>query len=133
MTTSSTSGVSSNLSDLPEVATPTAKPASSELGKDQFLLLLTTQLKYQDPLQPMDNQQMISQLAQFSQLEELKGLSSKIDSMTVATASSSQLTTTQLVGKQALFHADRIGLTAGTPSKFQLVLPEATSDTTAVI
>jgi flagellar basal-body rod modification protein FlgD len=132
MSGTSTSGVSGNLADLPEVAT-TARTASSELGKDQFLLLLTTQLRYQDPLEPVDNQQMIAQLAQFSQLEELQGLSSKIDAMTVATASSSQLGTTQLVGKQALFHADRIGLTAGAPSTFQLGLAEATGDTTAVI
>jgi flagellar basal-body rod modification protein FlgD len=134
MSTSPTSGVSTNLDDLPEVKTTTStRTASSALGKDQFLLLLTTQLKYQDPLQPVDNQQMIAQLAQFSQLEELQGLSSKIDSMTVATASSSQLSTTQLVGKQALFHADRIGLTAGEPSKFSLSLAGATDDTTAVI
>jgi len=37
------------------------------------------------------------------------------------------------VGKQALFHADRLGLTAGSPSKFQLSLGDATDDTTAVI
>ena len=128
-----TSAVSSLLGDLPEVGAPAAKTASSELGKDQFLLLLTVQLKYQDPLKPVDNQQMIAQLAQFSQLETLQGLNAKIDAMTVATASSSQLVTTQLVGKQALVRADRIGLTAGSTSKFQLSLPEATDDTTAVI
>jgi len=132
-TITGTSGVTGSLSDLPEAGAATARTASNDLGKDQFLLLLTTQLKYQDPLEPVDNQQMIAQLAQFSQLEELQGLSSKIDSMTVATASSSQLTTTQLVGKQALFHADRIGLTAGQPSRFSLSLAGATDDTTAVI
>ncbi len=126
--------VTTNLKDLPAVTGgATAKTPSSALGKDEFMTLLTTQLKYQDPLKPLDNEAMIAQLAQFSQLEELRGLSSKIDSMTVATASSSQLTTTQLVGKQALFHADRIGLTAGTPSTFQLSLADATDDTTAVI
>ncbi len=128
-----TTAVTTQLSDLPTVGSTQAKGSGNALGKDQFLLLLTTQLKYQDPLQPVDNQQMIAQLAQFSQLEELQGLSSKIDSMAVATASSSQLTTTQLVGKQALFHADRIGLVAGTSSSFQLTLPDASDDTTAVI
>jgi flagellar basal-body rod modification protein FlgD len=133
MSTTSAAGVSSNVSDLPSVGAPAPKTASSELGKDEFLLLLTVQLKYQDPLKPVDNGQMIAQLAQFSQLEELQGLSSKIDAMTVATASSSQLTTTQLVGKQALFRADRIGLAAGQSSTFQLSLAEKTDDTTAVI
>ncbi len=128
-----TTAVTTSMTDLPAVGSTQKTGSGSALGKDQFLLLLTTQLKYQDPLQPVDNQQMISQLAQFSQLEELQGLSSKVDSMTVATASSSQLVTAQLVGKQAMFHADRIGLTAGSPSSFQLSLPDATDDTTAVI
>lgn len=42
-----------------------------ELGKDEFLQLLVTQMQYQDPLSPMDNSQMIAQLAQFSSLEQM--------------------------------------------------------------
>jgi flagellar basal-body rod modification protein FlgD len=95
--------------------------------------LLTYQLQNQDPLKPVDNSEMIAQLAQFSQLESLQGLSSKFDTMMTATAANNQLTTTSLVGKQALFHADRVGLVAGSPSKFQLSLAGATDDTTAVI
>ena len=102
-----------------------AMKKATGMNKDDFLKLFVTQLQHQDPLNPQDGNQFIAQLAQFSQLEELKSLSSKVDAMTVATASSSQLTTTQLVGKQALFHADRIGLVAGQGSKFQLSLPEA--------
>ncbi len=128
-----TTAVTSQLSDLPPVGSTQAAGSGSTLGKDQFMLLLTTQLQNQDPLQPVDNQQMIAQLAQFSQLEELQNLSSKVDAMATATASSSQLTTTQLVGKQALVHADRIGLVAGSPSSFQLSLSAATDDTSAVI
>jgi len=47
----------------------------SELGKDAFLQLLVTQLQYQDPLNPVDNTQMVSQLAQFSALEQMTNLS----------------------------------------------------------
>ena len=43
--------------------------AGDEMGKMDFLLLLTTQLQYQDPLEPMDNTEFVSQLAQFSALE----------------------------------------------------------------
>lgn len=42
-----------------------------ELDKDSFIQLLVTQMKYQDPLEPMDNTEMIAQLAQFTALEQM--------------------------------------------------------------
>lgn len=44
---------------------------SSELGKDEFLRLLVTQLSNQDPLNPMDGQEFAAQLAQFTSVEQL--------------------------------------------------------------
>ena len=48
---------------------------SGDLDKEAFLQLLVTQMKYQDPLEPTDNTEYISQLATFSQLEEMQNLS----------------------------------------------------------
>jgi flagellar basal-body rod modification protein FlgD len=71
----------------------------TELGKDAFLQLLTTQLAHQDPTAPQDNAQMIAQLAQFSSLEQLTQIQKSLDAIGVAlgvppsTSSSSERTT----------------------------------------
>ena len=52
---------------------------SSELDKEAFLQLLVTQMKYQDPLEPTDNTEYVSQLATFSELEQMTNLVASSD------------------------------------------------------
>lgn len=51
------------------------------LGKSDFLKLLTTQLRYQDPINPMEDKDMIAQLAQFSSLEETQAMRTSLDKL----------------------------------------------------
>jgi flagellar basal-body rod modification protein FlgD len=50
----------------------------SELGKDEFLKLFIAQIQYQDPLNPLDSAEFTAQLAQFSSVEQLYGMNSKL-------------------------------------------------------
>jgi flagellar basal-body rod modification protein FlgD len=63
----------------------TSSSSGTDLDKDAFLQLLVAQMKYQDPLEPTSNTEYISQLATFSQLEEMQNMTS---SMTLQRASS---------------------------------------------
>ncbi|OGS36659.1 MAG: hypothetical protein A2293_13210 [Elusimicrobia bacterium RIFOXYB2_FULL_49_7] len=53
----------------------------SALGKDDFLLLLTKQLEYQDPLSPMENTDFAAQMAQFSSLEAMQNVQTTLETM----------------------------------------------------
>lgn len=57
-----------------------ARQKNQVLDKDAFLKLMTVQLQHQDPLSPLDNSQYISQMAQFSSVEQLANISSAITS-----------------------------------------------------
>jgi flagellar basal-body rod modification protein FlgD len=68
------------------VASTTATSSSqalqnNKLGVDDFLKVLLTQLTYQDPLKPMDNQQFMAQMAQFTSLEQTQQLNTKLEQL----------------------------------------------------
>lgn len=54
---------------------------SSAIGQEDFLKILLTQLNYQDPLKPLDNQEFLAQMAQFSSLEQTRQLNDRIDTL----------------------------------------------------
>lgn len=56
--------------------------AGNTLGLQDFLKILLTQLTYQDPLKPMDNQQFMAQMAQFSTLEQTQRLNDQLQQLT---------------------------------------------------
>jgi flagellar basal-body rod modification protein FlgD len=56
-------------------------PRNAIVSQEEFLNILLTQLRFQDPLKPMDNQQFVAQLAQFSALELNRQQGEKIDSL----------------------------------------------------
>jgi flagellar basal-body rod modification protein FlgD len=59
--------------------TNTTRTPKTELGKDDFLLLLTEQLKNQDPMNPMNDMEFINQMSSFSSLEQMLNMNKNIE------------------------------------------------------
>lgn len=89
----------SALTSTPTASTP-QKTGPRELGQDDFLTLLITQLKNQDPLNPTDNTEFVSQLAQFSQLEQTAKQASLLQKSLEAQTASLQFTLLPMVGRR---------------------------------
>ena len=70
------------------------------LGRDAFLQLFTAQLKNQNPLDPMENEAFVAQLAQFSSVEGIKGMQASLETMVGNLREQSLLSGSQLVGKR---------------------------------
>lgn len=83
--------------------------AGTELGKEQFLQLLVTQLQYQDPLNPMEDQEFIAQMAQFSSLEQLMNLNTSMQGLTDATNNQQMFSATSYIGKYVTAVGNVIG------------------------
>ncbi len=73
--------------------------ASKVMGKDEFLRLFTTQLKYQDPLKPMDGTEFTTQLAQFSSLEQLMNMNQSLLNLTAYQQSLNSNMAVSFIGK----------------------------------
>ncbi len=86
-----------------------------KLGKDEFLKLLTTQMRYQDPMDPMDGKQMAADLAQFSGLEQLLNINEQLaaqqgqfNNLALAMSNVSAM---NAIGKNAVIDSDKVMLT----------------------
>ncbi|KNY28377.1 flagellar hook capping FlgD N-terminal domain-containing protein [Pseudobacteroides cellulosolvens] len=66
---------------IDESAKSTSNRKTGELGKDDFLSLLVTQLRYQDPMKPTEDKEFIGQMAQFSSLEQMQNMNSGFSSV----------------------------------------------------
>lgn len=58
-----------------------AAPENLNISQLDFLRILVTQLSFQDPLKPMDNQEFVAQIAQFTTLEQTRQLSDRVDTL----------------------------------------------------
>lgn len=107
--------------------TPGSEPAAAQtatsafgLGFDALLKIILTQLTYQDPLKPMDNFQFVSQLAQFSQVQQGQTANERLQALTAMQATQQA---TGLLGK-------RVDIAAGAATLSGMVTAIALSNGT---
>jgi flagellar basal-body rod modification protein FlgD len=94
------------------LADPTRSvPANAGIAQEDFLRILLAQLRFQDPLKPVDNQQFVAQLAQFSALEINRQQSEKVDQLLSMQAADQAV---GLIGKRVEVKAAQGGSTVGT-------------------
>ena len=104
-------------------STPTPAPTGTgkaELGKSDFLQLLITQLRYQDPINPSKPEEFAAQLAQFTSLERMQNIESLLQSQGDASALSTLAMKADLgasfIGRQVLAAGNRIDQEIGRAS-----------------
>jgi flagellar basal-body rod modification protein FlgD len=84
--------------------------AHNQMGKDEFMKLLTFQLQNQDPMNPMDQSKFTGELAQFSQLEQLTNLNKKYDEGNKAQGIQDKFYAASFVGKKVVTAGSTLNL-----------------------
>lgn len=106
--------------------------AAALTGLDDFLLLLTTQLKFQDPLNPQDSSEFVAQLATFSSLEQQIGMNERLDQLIEEEASVYLADLATWVGQEV--HAEGVGYAYDGATPVDLEVPERSdAETVSVV
>lgn len=99
----------------PVTAGSQQKSAASEMGatEDRFLKLLVTQMKNQDPLNPLDNAQVTSQMAQLSTVTGIEKLNATVKSLAASFTATQSMQATSMIGRGVLVPGETINLQSG--------------------
>ena len=101
-------GISNRVDD-----SPNKSKQKDELGLDNFLKMLLSQIKNQDPLNPMEGTDFSAQLAQFSSLEQLFGVNKNLQSIMDDLNGTNRFQTMDFIGKEIVAKGDVMSLEEG--------------------
>ncbi|MFW2405473.1 MAG: flagellar hook assembly protein FlgD [Gammaproteobacteria bacterium] len=127
----SPTGTDLNLQDL--ALQPPAADSNRQLGQDEFLTLMITQLQHQDPMAPMENGEFIAQMAQFSTVEGISNMSKSMGGLTESMYATQVLQASTMIGHSVLVHGDRSELGTDKPLQGAVEIPYPTSAATVQI
>jgi len=106
----------------------TSAPAGEALDKEDFLRLLTTQLRNQDPLNPLSNADFVAQTAQFSSLEQLQNMNRSLERLAAQPGNAGPVAASALLGRIATVNGSTLNLENGRPAAAGYVLPASASN-----
>jgi flagellar basal-body rod modification protein FlgD len=121
-----------NASAAGNAAGSTRKSASS-LGVADFLTLMTTQLKNQDPFKPLDGTEMVAQLAQFGTVSGVQQMNTTLGALSDSLRSSQALSGSTMVGHEIIAPASSASYNGQQPLVCAVQVPTGTSSVTATI
>jgi flagellar basal-body rod modification protein FlgD len=131
-TNSTTAGLFSNTNDLTGASQKTVDSRNSVASTyDNFLKLLTTQLKNQDPLDPTDSTEFTNQLVQFSQVEQQINLNTKFDRLLTSNQAAQVLQASNYIGKNV--EAEGSTLTVESPASISYWMTKDAATVTALL
>ncbi len=110
----------------------TGESAAPEMGQQDFLKLLVAQLRHQDPLNPVQNTEFVTQLAQFTSLEQTMGINSRLDLLANQTRGLANSEAVNLVGQDVVVSGNRL-THEGTGAPVLFNLDAATAETKVVV
>lgn len=90
-------------------------PQKNALGKDDFLTLFMTQLKAQDPLNPMKHEEFATQLAQFTSLEQLSNIGKGIEKLGEGAGDEQRTQALSMIGREVQASGNEVNLMDGEP------------------
>lgn len=117
-------------------ATATAATTSTNSAtatQDQFMTLLVTQLKNQDPLNPMDNAQMTSQMAQISTVSGINQLNTTLQALAASMAPNQTVQAASMIGHGVMVPGSGVDLVSGSAAYGGFTLPSPSDKTTVSI
>lgn len=115
------------LGQFSATAPKSAAQKGDQLGQDDFMRLLVTQLKNQDPTKPMDNADFLTQIAQFDMVEGIQSSQKSLDAMIDAMFANRTLQATGLVGKNVVANSNVADLSDGGEIRGVVDLPATAS------
>lgn len=95
----------------------TSTAAKKTLSQEDFLKLFTTQMQFQNPLEPLDNYQMATQMAQFSSVESLNNINQSLNNLLAYQTSANNLQAQTLVGKKIEARGSGLSIDQGAVSQ----------------